>query len=92
MSRLDEALLRLDIAIADLEGALADAGPTEIVDEATEVLPELRSERDQLADEVRALRARAAEDAELRAEAAVAVREALNDLRGAVRQGDPSHA
>ena len=44
------------------------------------------SERDQLADEVKALRERAEEDARLRAEAAVAVREALDDLRGVVQR------
>lgn len=92
MSRLEEALQRLDTAVADLEGALLAAGAGAVAAEVGPELPELRSERDKLADEVQALRARAAEDAELRAEAALAVREALNDLRGAVRQGAPNHA
>ena len=45
---------------------------------------DFRAERDRLAEEVGRLRARAAEDARLRAEAAAAVRDALHDLRGAI--------
>jgi hypothetical protein len=81
MSQLDEALRRLDGAVARLESAVADgalAGP--------DTDRELLAERNRLAEEVHRLRARAAEDARLRAEAAAAVRDALHDLRGAIGQ------
>ncbi len=93
MGRLEEALARLGNVVADLEAAVE---ASEAVDRTSAVssseLPVLLNERDELAEEVQALRARAAEDAELRAEAALAVREALNDLRGVVQGGAPSHA
>ena len=80
MSQLDEALNRLDGAVARLEAALAGGTPGR--DDSD--VAGLRAERSRLADEVRTLRGRAAEDARLRAEAAAAVREALHDLRGAI--------
>lgn len=82
MSQLDEALRKLDGAVARLEAAVADR-----LASAGQGDPEdLRAERDGLAAEVGRLRARATEDARLRAEAAEAVREALLDLRGAIGQ------
>ena len=93
MGRLEEALKRLGNAVQDLETAIEAAEPVERDPEVSSTeLPVLLSERDELAEEVKALRARAAEDAELRAEAALAVREALNDLRGVVQSGASSHA
>ena len=93
MGRLEEALARLGNAVENLAAAIDAA---EVADQTSAVtsseLPVLLSERDELAEEVKALRARAAEDAELRAEAALAVREALNDLRGVVQGGASSHA
>lgn len=88
MSQLEEALRRLDGAVARLEGSLSSAetaGARAGGDGGTD-LAALRAERDELAEEVRILRERAVEDARLRAEAARAVREALQDLRGAVRE------
>ncbi len=82
MSELDEALRRLDGAVARLESAIAHGAPPGAGDDRTD----LRAERDLLAGEVSRLRARAAEDARLRAEAAAAVRDALHDLRGAIGQ------
>ena len=80
MSQLDEALRRLDGAVARLEAAMSGrAGDGQDPDMAGIV-----AERDRLAHEVQRLRARAADDARLRAEAAAAVREALHDLRGAI--------
>ena len=93
MGRLEEALTRLGNAVEDLEVAVdsVEAADGNSAASSSE-LPVLMTERDELADEVKALRARAAEDAELRAEAALAVREALNDLRGVVQGGASSHA
>lgn len=83
--RMSDALDRLDIAI---EAKLADGGDGDA--------PALQHAHDQLETEVKALRARAAEDARLRAEAAEAVREALSDLRGAmaaqIEDGAPANA
>lgn len=92
MSTLEDAIARLGNAITDLEDAFEALEAREANGEEIAIAPELRDERDKLADEVHALRARAAEDAELRAEAAVAVREALNDLRGVVQHGASGHA
>jgi len=79
MNKIDTAIARLDGAMTRLEQAMAeDAGAVAEADMA------VKAERDRLEDEVRVLRARAEEDAKLRAEAASAVREALRDLRGAV--------
>ena len=79
MSDLDKAIARLEAAALELEQVLADA----VLPEPKED-PVLRRERDMLAEEVVALREAAARDAELRAEAAEAVRVALNDLRALV--------
>lgn len=93
MGRLEEALTRLGNAVQDLETAIEAAESADRDPGVTSTeLPVLLTERDELAEEVQALRARAAEDAELRAEAALAVREALNDLRGVVQGGAASHA
>lgn len=92
-SKLEAAVTRLDAALARLETAIADnLEPGEITGDVTPEIPVLRAERDELASEIKALRDRAAKDAELRAEAASAVREALADLRGAVGEGNPAHA
>ena len=79
MSQLEVALRRLDGAVARLEAAVGE-----------ERAPgaDLTVERDRLAEEVEQLRARSAEDARLRVEAARAVRSALHDLRGAIGSGD----
>ena len=92
MGRLEEALTRLGNAVEDLEVAVDSVEAADGNSASAPELPVLMTERDELADEVKALRARAAEDAELRAEAALAVREALNDLRGVVQGGASSHA
>ena len=84
MSELDKAMERMAAAVSALEAEIKAGAPK---GEDRAVPPELLSERDQLAHEVRSLRERAKEDAKLRAEAAVAVREALNDLRGVVNPG-----
>ncbi|MEM7683433.1 MAG: hypothetical protein AAF293_01315 [Pseudomonadota bacterium] len=92
MSKLLDAVQRLDGLISELETAVDDMSAA---GDATQVTPDgaaIRSERDELAGEVQVLRRRAKEDAQLRAEAAEAVREALRDLRGAVDQEVPSHA
>ena len=89
---LDAALSRMDAALTKLELAFDAAEPPEIWGSETTELPALKAERDQMAGEIQALRARAEEDAKLRTEAAVAVREALRDLRGAVGQGAPANA
>lgn len=89
LTRLDAAMTRLETAFDAQEKSAAEKG-TEIWGDATPDLPELRAERDQLVDEVKTLRTRAEQDAELRAEAADAVREALRDLRGMVGQQETS--
>ena len=92
-SELENAMSRLDAALSRLETAIENQmKPGEIWGDETPEVPQLRAERDGLADEIRSLRDRAAKDAELRAEAATAVREALADLRGAVGEGAPAHA
>jgi septal ring factor EnvC (AmiA/AmiB activator) len=83
MSELESALRRLDGAVARLEATVGERGMP-----APAELAELGAERDRLAEEVRRLHARAADDARLRDEAARAVRSALHDLRGAVGQGN----
>lgn len=86
MSDLDKAIARLEAAALELEQILADA----VLPEPKED-PVLRQERDVLAaevvalrEEVAALREAAERDAELRAEAAEAVRAALSDLHALV--------
>ena len=91
-SNLDTALARMDAALAKLEAAFDGTEPPAIWGDETPEVPDLRVERDEMAEEIRALRARADEDAKLREEAAIAVREALRDLRGAVGEGAPANA
>ncbi|HET7410262.1 MAG TPA: hypothetical protein VFJ13_08665 [Paracoccaceae bacterium] len=86
MSQLEHALRRLDGAMARLESAIAAGVLDGAVAGAAPEVAELQAERDRLSDEVWRLRARADEDARLRAEAAAAVRDALHDLRGAIGQ------
>lgn len=97
MSNINTALTRISGALDRLETAIETRSVVDTVwGDVEEEAPELRVANDQLQDEVKALRARAAEDAKLRAEAAVAVREALSDLRGAmtreVDKGAPANA
>ena len=76
MSKIDDALGRLTKALDGLEASF-DAAGGEVAD----------AETTHLHEEIRVLKARAEEDARLRAEAAGAVREALRDLRGAMARG-----
>jgi len=97
MSNINTALTRITDALDRLETAIETRSVVDTVwGDVEEATPELRVANDQLQDEVKALRARAAEDAKLRAEAADAVREALSDLRGAmtreVDKGAPANA
>jgi hypothetical protein len=78
MSELDKALDRLGEAVASLITA-SDQGRSASSTEA-----KLTVERDKLQAEVDNLRALREDDATLRAEAAVAVKAALKDLRGLV--------
>ena len=81
MSRINAALERLTGALERLEGAMDDLGAA---------VPTDPHDALRLQDEIQVLKARAQEDARLRAEAAGAVREALRDLRGAmVRSAQP---
>lgn len=84
MKTVDDAIDRMDAALARLEAVFDAVEPPAIWGHETPEIPELKRERDQMADEIRNLRARADADAKLRQEAAVAVRQALRDLRGAV--------
>ncbi len=77
MSKIEEALARLNNAMDTLEGAFEAAGES----------PPVEGDAGNLHEEIRVLRARAQEDAKLRSEAAGAVREALRDLRGAMTRG-----
>lgn len=76
MDGIDGALNRLEGAVDRLETALLRAVRTPPAD-----LPALAEERDRLAVEVAQLRAASAREAELRHEAAAAVKAALADLR-----------
>lgn len=78
MSELDKALDRLGDAISELLAGAVDNGATE------SQLSELSGERDRLKAELDDICAKREEDAQLRAEAADAVRDALRDLRGLV--------
>lgn len=92
MTTIETSLVRLETAITRLERALeADLSGTRNGAQTPHV-PELTAERDRLEGEVEQLRARAQEDARLRQEAADAVRQALQDLRGAVGEGAPANA
>lgn len=90
--KLDEALARMDAALAKLEEAFDSAEPPAIWGDETPNAPALHADAGRMAEEIKALRARAHEDAKLREEAALAVRQALRDLRGAVGEGVPGHA
>lgn len=96
MKTLDDAINRMDAALMRLEAALDAAEPPARWGEDAPEIPELKRERDQMADEIRELRARADADAKLREEAATAVRDALRDLRGAMGEewgkGSPANA
>ena len=90
MEQFDRAMARLDSAVSRLEGALADGEEIWGVEDGD--LPVLKAERDRLAGEVETLRAQTQADAQLRVEAASAVRQALEDLRGAVGGGGQPRA
>ncbi|MEM0942504.1 MAG: hypothetical protein AAGI70_01025 [Pseudomonadota bacterium] len=81
MSELEDAFARLDRALGDLEDRLEAGLPAPGNAEAAPGRDTLSAERDKLAAKVAALQARSAEEAELRGEAAAAVRAALIDLR-----------
>lgn len=82
MSRVDTALNRLEAALDALEVAFDLEVPKE---DAVE--HKMRGERDALMTRVRELEAKSREDAQLRGEAADAVRAALQDLRAVAGQG-----
>lgn len=90
--KLDDALARMDAALAKLEEAFDAAEPPAIWGDETPNSPALNADSEKMAAEIKALRARAHEDAKLREEAALAVRQALRDLRGAVGDGVSGHA
>lgn len=97
MKEIEKSLDRISTALSRLEAAIDAREPGETVwGDATPIPPALKSGHDELEEEVRALRARAVEDAKLRAEAAQAVRDALSDLRGAmttqIEDGAPANA
>ena len=79
MSELEKALDRLDGAVSTLIET-ARRGQAEEGEHARRIA-ELEAERDKLRAELSELRAAREEDAELRAEAADAVKAALGDLR-----------
>ncbi len=74
MSELENAIDRLGRAIAELRGTTGGRPEPAVVNE-------LAGERDELHAEVIELRGQREQDAQLRAEAADAVRIALSDLR-----------
>ena len=74
MSELEEALDRLERAVGGLENVAARAGQTPNPQS-------LSAERDRLLAENRDLREEARRQADLRTEAADAVKDALSDLR-----------
>ena len=81
MADVESALARLETALDRAEKVVANGGA-----KRSGEVEALQSERDRLAEEVAELRAAAEEDARLRAEAADAVKSALSDLRGLVRE------
>lgn len=87
MSRLENALARLDTALAQLDRKLDGVSLKDAVSKDTM----LQAERDALLVKVRKLEAKSAEDAQLRGEAADAVRAALSDLRAMAAQGGTLH-
>ncbi|MEL6479225.1 MAG: hypothetical protein AAFR17_17995 [Pseudomonadota bacterium] len=93
MSRVEKAFQRLDRALSRLEekittqAAAAEAGvPSEVAAADAAHDQVLKAERDVLAAKVARLQARSAEEAQLRGEAAEAVRAALSDLRAMAAQ------
>ena len=84
MSNIDDALARVNAAMEKLETAFEAKAASDA--KAVSAAPAGGGET-KLKKEIQVLRARAEEDARLRAEAAGAVREALRDLRGAVGNG-----
>lgn len=90
MADIESALERLEAALARAESAInADRPGT---DASQAELDRVKAERDGLAEEVALLRGAAQEDERLRAEAAEAVKSALSDLRGLVREGSHANA
>lgn len=83
MSRLENALARLDTALVQLESKLEGVS----LKDANSKDAMLHAERDALMSKVRKLEAKSEEDAQLRGEAAQAVRAALSDLRAMASQG-----
>lgn len=90
MPDIDSALARLEAALERATDLLA--GDRANGHAAAEEVSDLRAERDRLAAEVAELRKTHEEDARLRAEAAEAVKSALSDLRGLVREKDAANA
>ncbi len=85
MSELDSALDRLSEAVANLIAASNQGRPAQGAEAAvTARVDELTTERDRLQTEVDELRGLREDDVRLRAEAAEAVKIALNDLRSLV--------
>jgi small-conductance mechanosensitive channel len=85
MSELDNALDRLGQAVSSLISVSDQRRAVQDAEEAaTARIAELTSERDRLQAEVDELRGLRKDDARLRAEAADAVKVALNDLRSLV--------
>ena len=87
MSELERALDRLDGAVSTLIET-AKRGRAEEGEHARRIA-ELEAERDKLRAELAELRAAREDDAQLRAEAADAVKAALGDLRTVLAHHDP---
>ncbi|MBY8976975.1 hypothetical protein KHP62_14250 [Rhodobacteraceae bacterium NNCM2] len=87
MSKLETALTRLSAALGQLEKQLDGVS---LKDGANKDMM-LQAERDALLTKVRSLEAKSAEDAQLRGEAAQAVRAALSDLRAMAANGGVLH-
>lgn len=86
MSKLEIALTRLNAALGQMESKLKGV---HLKEGASGDLI-LQAERDALMSKVRVLEAKSVEEAELRGEAAQAVRAALTDLRAmAANEGTP---
>ncbi|MBK0398016.1 DUF4164 family protein [Limibaculum sp. M0105] len=91
MAKLEEAVGRLTAALEQLERAVGDSGSSASGGEAGGRIAALVAERDRLAAEVERLERQVAEDAELRTEAAEAVRAALGDLRAVAGEQGGRH-